>query len=103
MKKKQDFLFLFCFLFCLFVVEPQLHADLLLHFSFLITFVLFCCSFFVVVHRSSSSVLSFCVCVFGQTLTNAQFHTNVYKYVKYKAESCCESVMIFFFDFFFFF
>ena len=38
--------------------------------------------FFVVVHRSSSSVLSFCVCVFGQTLTNAQFHTNVYKVCK---------------------
>ena len=55
------------------------------------------------VHRSSSSVLSFCVCVFGQTLTNAQFHTNVYKYVKYIAQGCCESVMDIFFFFFFFF
>ena len=55
--------------------------------------------FFVVVHRSSS-VLSF-LCVFGQTLTNAQFHTNVYKYVKYIAQSCCESIMAPFFFFFF--
>ena len=38
------------------------------------------------------------MCVFGQTLTNAQFHTNVCKYVKYIAQGCCESVMdIFFF------
>ena len=55
---------------------------------------------FVVVHRSSSSVLSFCVCVFGQTLTNAQFHTNVYKYVKHIAQGCCESVMDIFLYFF---
>ena len=39
------------------------------------------------------------MCVFGQTLTNAQFHTNVYKYVKYIAQSCCESVMDFIFIF----
>ena len=37
-----------------------------------------------------------CVCVFGQTLTNAQFPTNVCKYVKYIAQGCCESVMNFF-------
>ena len=43
----------------------------------------------------SSSVLSF-FCVFGQTLTNAQFDTNVCKYVKYIAQGCCESVMDFF-------
>ena len=51
------------------------------------------------VHRSSSSVLFLCVCVcvFGQTLAIAQFHTSVYKYVKYIAQGCCESVMDFFF------
>ena len=43
----------------------------------------------------SSSVLSF-FCVFGQTLTNAQFDTNVCKYVKYIAQGCCESVRDFF-------
>ena len=48
------------------------------------------------VHRSSLSVLSF-LCVFGQTLTTAQFHTSVYKHVKYIAQGCCESVMEFFF------
>ena len=53
------------------------------------------------VHRSSSSILSFFVCVFGQTLTNAQFHTNVYKYVKHIAQGCCDSVMDIFFFFFF--
>ena len=47
--------------------------------------------FFLPLSRSSSSVLS-CVCVFGQSLTNAQFHTNVYKYVKYIAQGCCEPV-----------
>ena len=66
---------------------------------FFITFFFF---FFVVVHRSSSSVLSFFVCVFGQTLTNAQFHTNVYKYVKYIAQGCCESVVDIFFNFIYF-
>ena len=38
-----------------------------------------------------------CVCVFGQTLTIAQFHTSVYKYVKYIAQGCCESVRDIFF------
>ena len=65
--------------------------------SFYVVVTFFLCYFFfffVVVHRSSSSVLSFvCVCVFGQTLTIAQFHTSVYKYVKYIAQGCCESVM----------
>ena len=43
------------------------------------------------------------VCVLGQTLTSTQYHTNVYKYVKYVAQSCCESVMDIFFFFFFFY
>ena len=41
-------------------------------------------------------------CVFGQTLTNAQFYTNVYKYVKYIAQGCCESVMDIFLNFIYF-
>ena len=69
-----------------------------MHFCFYLYFLLLL--FFVVVHRSSSSVLSF-LCVFAQTLTNAQFHTNVYKYVKYIAQSCCESIMAPFFFLFF--
>ena len=52
------------------------------------------------VHRSSSSVLFtffffflfFLVCAFVQTLTNAQFHTNVYV-LKYLAQICCESLI----------
>ena len=67
---------------------------------FFITFFFF--FFLVVVHRSSSSVLYFFVCVFGQILTNAQFHTNVYKYVKYIAQGCCESVMDIFLNFIYF-
>ena len=46
------------------------------------------------VHRSSSSALSysFFMCVFVQTLTTAQFHTNIYV-LKYLAQICCESLM----------
>ena len=74
-----------------------MQADLILHFSFFIyiyhffyyLFLSFSFSFWFtcLVHRF------FLLCVFGQTLTNAQFHTNVYRYVKYIAQSCCESVM----------
>ena len=50
-------------------------------------------------------------CVFAQFHTNVpQFHTNVYTYVKYIDQSCCETLMdigievwlLFFFFFFFF-
>ena len=48
------------------------------------------------VHRSSSLALSsssfFLMGVFVQTLTNVQFHTNVYV-LKYLAQICCESLM----------
>ena len=62
-------------LFFLFFLEPQLHADLLLHFFFFFFFFLsffavtfFFFLFFVVVHRSSSSVLSFlCVCFWSNS------------------------------------
>ena len=97
-----DFFLFFYFLFFLF--EPQLHADLLLHFfffflsllkkkiflSFLLFFFFFFSLWFIgLLHR----FFLFCVCIFGQTLTIAQFRTNVYKYVKYIAQGCCESVM----------
>ena len=61
--------------FCLFF-EPQLHADLLLHFflllfchfSFFLSFFLSSpFFFFVVVLRSSLSVLSFCVCFWSNS------------------------------------
>ena len=55
--------------------------------SFFLTFFLFPLWFIGLLHR----FFLFCVCVFGQTI--AQFHTSVYKYVKYIAQGCCESVM----------
>ena len=77
--------------------EPQLHA--LLFFFFKLLFFSFSL-WFVGLHRF------FLFCVFLVKLTNAQFHTNVYKYVKYVAQSCCEPPFfwggggLFFFSFF---
>ena len=77
--------FLFCFCFCYFL-------SLLL--SFFVTFLIFFSLWFIgLLHR----FFLFCVCIFGQTLTIAQFHASVYKYVKYIAQGCCESVMDIFF------
>ena len=88
----------FCFLFlnlnCMQTMQTYYFTTLFYYLFFYFFFFLF--FFFVVVHRSSSSVLSFCVFFFFETLTNAQFHTNIHKYVKYIAQSCCESVMAFF-------
>ena len=72
-------------------------------FSFFITFFLsyFFLLFplwFIGLHR----FFLLCVCFFGQTLTIAQLHTSVCKYVKYIVQGCCESVMDFFSFFFFF-
>ena len=72
--------------FLSFFFEPQLHADLLLHFSSFFLFYFFFLFFFVVVHRSSSWVLFLCVCFWSNSnkctvphytvITNAQNHTN---------------------------
>ena len=77
------FFFFFFFLslfFCLFVFVCYFLSLLLFFFSLW---------FIGLLHR----FFLLCVCVFGQTLTIAQFHTSVYKYVKYIAQGCCESVM----------
>ena len=50
------------------------------------------------VHRSSSSVVSFlCVCFWSNSNNCTVPHKRIYKYVKYIAQGCCESVMEIFF------
>ena len=78
------------------VVEPQLHADLLVS-SFFKLFFLFFFSFPLWVIGLLHRLFLFCVCLFGQTLTNAVPHKHLYNYVKYTAQIYCESAMDFFF------
>ena len=100
---KYYYVFCCCFSLFFFVNLSCMQTYYFTSLSFLnLFFITFFFFFFVVVHRSSSSVLSFFLCVFGQTLTNAQFHTNIFKYVKYIAQGCCESVMDIFFNFIYF-
>ena len=74
------FYFIFLLLFIIFIIflSSSLWFIGLLHRFFL--------PFFVCL------LLLFLVCAFVQTLTNAQFHTNVYV-LKYLAQICCESLI----------
>ena len=89
-------LFIFLLFFNLSYMQTHYFTFFLSFFYFLFYFIFYTFSFFlVVVHRSYSSFFSsffLLVCAFVQTLTNAQFHTNVYA-LKYLAQICCESLM----------
>ena len=82
----------FLFLFCVTSVACRPITSLLSSSFFLLSFSLW---FIGLLHRF---FLSVCV-YFWSNSNKAQFHTNVYNYVKYTAQRCCESVMAFFFFF----